>query len=40
MGEGDRFYHVAPGCVQWLVKPDSTLLIPVYYQGPQGGADS
>ncbi|MBC7856526.1 MAG: exo-alpha-sialidase [Pirellulaceae bacterium] len=37
LGEGQRFNQVAPGCVQWLVKPDGTLLVPVYYQGAQGG---
>lgn len=37
LGDDNRFYQVAPGCVQWLVKPDGTLLVPVYYQGPQGG---
>jgi hypothetical protein len=37
LGEGERFYQVAPGCVQWLVKPDGTLLVPVYYQGAKGG---
>lgn len=40
LGDGDRFYQLAPGCVQWLVKPDGVLLIPVYYQGPDGGAYS
>ncbi|MFN0020920.1 MAG: exo-alpha-sialidase [Pirellulaceae bacterium] len=37
MGEGNRFYQVAPGCVQWLVKSDGTLLVPIYCQAPQGG---
>jgi hypothetical protein len=37
LGEGNRFYQVAPGCVQWLVKSDGTLLVPIYCQGPQGG---
>lgn len=32
-----KFYIVAPGCVQWLVKDDGTLLIPVYFNGPKGG---
>lgn len=31
-----KFYLVAPGCVQWLVKPDGTLLIPMYFRGPSG----
>jgi hypothetical protein len=29
-----RFYLVNPGCVQWLVKPDGKLLIPVYFSSP------
>ena len=32
-----KFFLVAPGCVQWLEQPDGTLLIPVYFQGPNGG---
>ncbi len=32
-----KFFLVAPGCVQWLEQPDGTLLIPVYFQGPDGG---
>jgi lysophospholipase L1-like esterase len=31
-----KFYILAPGCVQWLVKEDGTLLVPVYMKGPQG----
>lgn len=31
-----KFYLVAPGCVQWLVKADGTLLVPVYFKGPTG----
>lgn len=37
LGQGDRFFQVAPGCVQWLVKEDGTLLVPIYCQGPQAG---
>lgn len=37
LGEGSRYFQVAPGCVQWLVKEDGTLLVPIYCQGPQGG---
>ena len=33
----DKFFLVSPGCVQWLEKPDGTLLIPTYFQGPGGG---
>ncbi len=31
-----KFYLVAPGCVQWLVSDDGTLLIPTYFRGPTG----
>jgi len=31
-----KFFLVCPGCVQWLVKPDGTLLVPIYYRGPSG----
>jgi hypothetical protein len=31
-----KFFLVAPGCVQWLVNDDGTLLLPVYYRGPTG----
>lgn len=37
MGNEKQFHQVAPGCVQWLVKSDGTLLVPVYFQGPKGG---
>lgn len=37
MGNDNRFHQVAPGCVQWLVKSDGTLLVPIYYQGPKDG---
>jgi len=32
----DKFFLVAPGCVQWLVNSDATLLIPIYFKGPTG----
>ncbi|WP_010584329.1 HEAT repeat domain-containing protein [Schlesneria paludicola] len=32
-----KFFLVAPGCVQWLEKPDGTLLIPTYFQRAGGG---
>ena len=32
----DKFFLVAPGCVQWLVQADSTLLVPIYFKGPTG----
>ncbi len=31
-----KFFLVAPGCVQWLVRPDGSLLVPVYFRGPTG----
>jgi hypothetical protein len=33
-----KFFLVAPGCVQWLVRPDGTLLVPMYFKG-QSGSD-
>lgn len=32
--EETRHYLVAPGCVQWHVRPDGTLLLPMYFRGP------
>ncbi|GEM_PF-747969 len=32
-----KFFLVTPGCVQWLEQADGTLLIPVYFQGSNGG---
>lgn len=34
-----KFFLVAPGCVQWLVNSDGTLLIPIYFRGPTGDDD-
>lgn len=31
-----KFFLVAPGCVQWLVKSDGTILLPTYFRGPTG----
>jgi hypothetical protein len=31
-----KFFLVAPGCVQWLVREDGSLLIPIYFKGPTG----
>jgi hypothetical protein len=28
-----KFFLVAPGCVQWQVNPDGTLLLPIYFKG-------
>ncbi|MFN0196012.1 MAG: GDSL-type esterase/lipase family protein [Planctomycetaceae bacterium] len=32
----EQFYLLVPGCVQWIVRPDGTLLIPVYTKGSTG----
>jgi hypothetical protein len=34
--EESKHFLTAPGCVQWLVRPDATLLLPVYSRGPAG----
>lgn len=31
-----KFFLVAPGCVQWLVNSDGTLLLPMYFKGRTG----
>ncbi len=31
-----KFFLVAPGCVQWLVEADGTLLLPIYFKGREG----
>ena len=31
-----KFFLVAPGCVQWLVNSDGTLLLPIYFKGQSG----
>ena len=33
-----KFFLVAPGCVQWVVNDDGSLLIPMYFKG-QAGSD-
>jgi len=35
-----KFYQVNPGCVQWLVKPDGKVLVPVYFSSPGQGESS
>lgn len=35
-GPEARFHTLAPGCVQWLVQPDGTLLVPVYIKRAKG----
>ncbi len=40
MGNDGQFHHIAPGCVQWLVQDDGSILLPLYYQGPDGGSYS
>ena len=37
MPSADEFFLVAPGCVQWVVKPDGTVLLPFYTRGPEAG---
>jgi lysophospholipase L1-like esterase len=34
--ESARHYLAAAGCVQWLVRPDGDLLLPLYIRGPAG----
>jgi hypothetical protein len=31
-----KFFLVAPGCVQWLVQADGSLLLPIYFKGREG----
>lgn len=31
-GADKKFHLVCPGCVQWLVEPDGSILIPVYFK--------
>jgi hypothetical protein len=31
-----KFFLVAPGCVQWLVNSDGTILLPTYFKGKTG----
>lgn len=31
-----KFFLVAPGCVQWLVQRDGTILLPIYFKGATG----
>jgi hypothetical protein len=35
-----KFYLVNPGCVQWHVKPDGTILLPVYFSHPDDLGES
>lgn len=35
-----KFFLVNPGCVQWIVKPDGKILLPVYFSGPDLGESS
>lgn len=34
--ESGQHYLAAAGCVQWLVRPDGDLLLPLYIRGPSG----
>lgn len=29
-----KFYIIGPGCTQWLVEKDGTIVLPVYFRGP------
>lgn len=40
MGDAGQFHQVAPGCGQWLIQDDGSILLPLYYQGPQAGPHS
>jgi hypothetical protein len=31
-----KYFLVAPGCVQWLVQADGSLLLPIYFKGREG----
>ncbi|MCO5241644.1 MAG: glycoside hydrolase [Chitinophagaceae bacterium] len=35
-----KFYLVNPGCVQWIVKPDGKILLPIYFSGSELGESS
>lgn len=35
-----KFFLLNPGCVQWLVKPDGRILLPVYFSGPEKNRSS
>lgn len=35
-----EFYLVTPGCAQWIVEPDGSILLPAYHKGAQGEAYS
>lgn len=32
-----KFFLVNPGCVQWIVKPDGKILLPIYFSGAELG---
>ncbi|MDI9606074.1 MAG: sialidase family protein [Bacteroidota bacterium] len=33
--ESEDFFFLNPGCVQWVVKPDGTILLPLYINKPE-----
>jgi hypothetical protein len=35
-GSDAKFHLLSPGCVQWLVKSDGSILLPTYFKGPTG----
>ncbi|MBX7075421.1 MAG: hypothetical protein K1X71_19940 [Pirellulales bacterium] len=34
--DDDKYFLATPGCAQWIVEPDGTILLPIYHQGPTG----
>lgn len=35
-----EFFLAMPGCAQWIVEPDGSILLPIYHKGPSGEAHS
>lgn len=35
-----KFHLLNPGCVQWLVRPNGNILVPIYFSGPELGESS
>lgn len=38
--QDSKFHLLNPGCVQWLVKPNGNILVPIYFSGPELGESS
>jgi len=34
--DDEKFFLVAPGNMQWIVEPDGTILLPLYFRRPEG----